>query len=273
MPELIARRGELPAEHARDGAAFEPGHVYVAPPDYHLVLEEKAMRLSHGPKENGHRPAIDPLFRSAAELFGERVAGVLLTGNLDDGADGLVQIHRHGGMAIVQDPTEAIYPDMPLSALRSLRPDYCLGLKEIQQLLEKMPNRSRGRRNMKARTVRKRSRELGEPPRDGAPVGLSCPECHGPLWKFKDDKLLRFQCLVGHRYSLASLVAGKSEELESALWIALRILEERISLQKRLALESEQAGHSASNRMFKGRAAETQKSARLIRSILEKIQR
>ncbi len=276
MPKLITRHGSLPAEHPRDGAPIRSGRVYVAPPDHHLLVGPDIIRLSHGPKENRHRPAIDPMFRSAANVYGNRVAGVLLTGNLDDGVAGLQQIHEHHGLTIVQDPEEAPYPEMPRHALQALRPDHCLRLEEIEHLLHTLPDSAFGGRKMKGK---KRSRlsktqspaTIGAEPSSGPPIPVVCPECHGPLWEFRNGKLMRYQCLVGHRYTLANLLAAQSEELEAALWISLRTLEERINLQLRLAKEAQDTGRFRSSKVFEAHLAENKKHARVLREMLQKI--
>jgi len=175
------------------------------------------------------------------QRYGDRVAGVLLTGYLDDGVAGLQEIQRNCGLSIVQDPNEATYPEMPRNALLAFQPDHCLPLEQIERLLAHLPNSAFGGRTMKvkkraAKSSRSRDRIAVEPTA-GPLAALACPECHGPLWQIPEGKLTRYQCLVGHRYSLVSLVAAHSEELESALWIALRVLEERIALQRRLASE------------------------------------
>ncbi len=273
MPALIARQGNLPAEHPRDGTAIRQGRVYVAPPDFHLILERNIIRLSHGPKENRHRPAIDLMFRSAAEVYRERVVGVLLTGNLDDGVAGLQEIQHRSGLTVVQDPSEALFPQMPCSALKALEPNYCLPLKQIEQLLARLPLSSRGGRNMKAKNQAGKisERPIATAPGNGngTPVAFVCPECQGPLWELRDGELLNYECLVGHRYSLESLLHAHSEELEAALWAALRAFEERIRLQRRLADQSQAAGRTSSGKLFSDRASENLKHARLLRGILE----
>jgi two-component system chemotaxis response regulator CheB len=275
LPTIISRKGRLPAVHPKNGAPIRPGHVYVAPPDYHLVLEPDVIRLVHGPKENGHRPAIDAMFRSAAKSYGDRVAGVLLTGYLDDGVAGLQEIQRNCGLSIVQDPNEATYPEMPRNALLAFQPDHCLPLEQIERLLAHLPNSAFGGRTMKvkkraAKSSRSRDRIAVEPTA-GPLAALACPECHGPLWQIPEGKLTRYQCLVGHRYSLVSLVAAHSEELESALWIALRVLEERITLQRRLAERSRDKGRSHGGQLFQDRIADNLKHAKVLRDILEQI--
>lgn len=274
LPVLISRHGLLPAEHPRHGSPIRPGRVYVAPPDYHLMLGDGVVLLGHGPKENRHRPAIDPLFRSAAQMYGERVAGVLLTGNLDDGVSGLSEIQRHQGLTIVQDPTEAPYPQMPRNALLALKPDHCLPLKAIEDLLKRLPNHSSAKSKMNRRKSHPMSSQATDTiavPPNGSPVAWVCPECQGPLWELHNGKLVRYQCLVGHRYSLSSLLEAHAEELEAALWIALRTLEERISLHRRLLERSQGVNNSETRKLFQQRIAEHLKHAKLLRTILEKI--
>ncbi len=274
MPNLINRKSALSAEHPRDRTPIRPGRVYVAPPDFHLELEDGSIRLSHGPRENRHRPAIDPMFRSAAIAYGQRVAGVLLTGNLDDGVAGLKEVQKHGGLAIVQDPAEAPYPEMPRNALAALRPQHCLRLKEIENLIRGLPGGVFGGAKMKSKTkTRGKSGPpaTAEPPSDGPPIPVVCPECQGPIWELRDGKLVRFQCLVGHRYTLDSFLSAQSEELESALWMALRALEERINLHERLAHEAQVAGRHRSRKIFQSHATENCHHAQKLRDVLERL--
>jgi len=135
LPEILNRAGTLPTEHPENGAQVSYGHAYIAPPDHHLTVEQGHIRIVRGPKENRHRPAIDPLFRSLAYTYGPRTVGVVLTGSLDDGTAGLLAIKQRGGIAVVQDPDEALYPSMPLSALEHVAVDYTLPLSEIGPLL------------------------------------------------------------------------------------------------------------------------------------------
>jgi two-component system chemotaxis response regulator CheB len=273
MPKLITRKGSLPAEHPRDLTPIRNGRVYVAPPDYHLMLDRELIRLSHGPKENRHRPAIDPLFRSAAKIHAQRVAGVLLTGNLDDGVAGLAEIQERGGLAIVQDPIDASFPDMPRNALHSLEPDHCLSLAEIEKLLGRVAGPALGGSKMKANNQNSKPspQDLGVPPKNGVPAPFTCPECSGPMWEFHQGKTQRFQCLVGHRYTLENLLAAHADELETALWVALRVLEERINLQRRLAQQSNAAGRRRGMQLFQARVVENETHAKLLRKILEEL--
>ncbi len=279
LPQIIERSGALPAEHPKDRTRIQPNRIYVAPPDYHLLLEAGMVRLGHGPKENRHRPAIDPLFRSAAMSFGNRVAGVLLTGNLDDGVAGLKDIQGHGGLAIIQDPAEAAYPEMPRSALAALQPDHCLKIEDIEALLKTL---SDGEQNMKKGNSQPGTKPpqpasnpgqqpIAESPQKGPPIPLVCPECQGPIWEIHQGKLVRYQCLVGHRYTLENLLAAHSEELERALWVALRTLEERVKLQRSLAEKARVDKRASGRQFFLNRARENEKHAQLLREILEKL--
>jgi two-component system chemotaxis response regulator CheB len=274
LPEILSRASVLRAEHPHDGTQVRTGRIYVAPPDYHLMLDDSVIRLGHGPKENRHRPAIDALFRSAARAYGPRVAAVLLSGTLDDGVVGLKEIKRNGGLIIVQDPQEALYPDMPLNALSAMSVDHVLKVREIANKLEQLANSPVGGRAMTkghhATLANQEPDRIAEAPNNGEPIPLACPECHGPLWEAKDGKLVRYQCLVGHRYTAHSLLAAHDEALEAALWIALRTLEERILLQRRLAEHSATAGQQGTRKTYLGRAQQFEKHARVLRRILEK---
>lgn len=273
LPEILSRAGVLPAQHPRPGAPVRPGRIYVAPPDFHLMVEDSEIVLGHGPKENRHRPSIDALFRSAARAYGSRVVGVLLTGTLDDGIVGLKEIQKYGGLTIVQDPQEALYPDMPNNALAAMNVDQVLKVRQISEKLEQLANMPvRGGVMKKGRHAIMRNQmpeNIAQTPSNGKQVPLVCPECHGPLWEAQDGKLVRYQCLVGHRYTAQSLLAAHDEELEAALWIALRTLEERVLLQKRLAEHSTTAGQHLSRKAYLTRARQYEKHARVVRRLLE----
>ncbi len=275
LPQILSKAGPLTAEHPRNASRVRPGRIYVAPPDLHLLFDGGVMRLVHGPKENGHRPSIDAMFRSAAHAYRERVAGVLLTGNLDDGAAGLKAIQEQGGLAIVQDPKEAPYPDMPKNALVAMEVDYCLPIQKIRRVLIAAATEKRGGRTTKPiRAEKGKNKAFSEAspavqPKAGTPIPLVCPDCQGPLWEFQEGKLERFQCLVGHRYNRKSLLAAHTEEVEQALWVALRALEERITLQRNLGEMASGRGDNLSSKGFLARAKENEKHARMLRRILE----
>ena len=203
LPEILGQAGSLPASNAKDGEMFEPGHIYVAPPDHHLLLERpRHLRVSRGPKENRSRPAVDPLFRSAAYAFGPRVIGVILTCGLDDGTAGLWSIKARGGTAVVQDPEEAIAASMPLSALKHVSVDHCMRLEEIASLLVKlsrMPVEEKEAlpmpKQMEAEiNIAKEANAMESGIMDwGEPSYYVCPECHGVLLQLKEESSLRFR--------------------------------------------------------------------------------
>jgi two-component system chemotaxis response regulator CheB len=279
LPDLLTRAGHIPARHAIDQEQIEHGRIYVAPPDYHLLIEDGRIRLSHGPKENRHRPAIDPLFRTAAEQHGGKAIGIILSGTMDDGSTGLKEIKRHGGLAMVQDPDEALYPDMPRNACAVTRPDFCLPVAEIGSTLPTLI-----RKPVKEGVMRNGSKDRGMKPEDkriktakevgrelGSPSGFVCPECNGPLWAMQDGKVLHYRCLVGHAYAPQNLFAAQTAEVERALWIALRTLEERVELQRQLSERAKKHKRSFATRQFLSKSQENARHARIIRRVLEKL--
>ena len=242
LPTLINHVGQFLALHPADGTPIRNGCIYIAPPDHHILIEGPIVRVVHGPRENRCRPAIDPLFRSAAACYGARVMGVLLSGNLDDGTAGLLAIQRHGGVALVQDPAEAAYKDMPASALAAMNVEDCL---PIAGLARRIADLAQKPADTVAR-VEDQSIELeldvmamdvqrmASDERPGASSPYSCPDCGGVLWEMDDEGRLRFRCRVGHAFSMEGMLAEQSEALERALWMALKTLEERVSLLRRM---------------------------------------
>ena len=244
LPEILNRASKLKAKHPDEGEPIQMGKIYIAPPDHHLLLESGRLRLTKGPKENRFRPAIDPLFRSAAYAYGSRVVGVVLTGALDDGTAGLWAIKDRGGITVVQDPEEAEQPSMPASALANVRVDHCLPISEIPGLLLTLSQQSL---EEDSRTAVSKDLEietkiaLGADSTDldvkqlGEVSEFTCPDCHGSLIKLTKDKLLRFRCHTGHSFGGASLMAELSDSVEESVWTAIRAVEERIRLLKHLA--------------------------------------
>jgi two-component system chemotaxis response regulator CheB len=277
LPQILTRAGRLQARHPDDRDPIEPGVIYVAPPDYHLLIERDVVRVVRGPKENRHRPAADPLFRTAARAYGPRVAGVVLTGALDDGAAGLLAVKSRGGVAIVQDPEEAPYPDMPRNAARSVDVDHCLGLAEIAPLLARLAavrDRAKelvpatGLLEMESRVALEGSGHMDEVEKMGKPSSFTCPECHGTLWEIHDAELLRFRCHVGHGFSAESLLTDQSEALEDALWAALRALEENVELSERMAARARSRADRRSEDDHEQSARRLADHARVLRDIL-----
>jgi two-component system, chemotaxis family, protein-glutamate methylesterase/glutaminase len=274
LPSILSRAGQLPALQPTDGMAISHGCIYVARPDHHMLLERGYIRIVRGPRENHHRPAIDPLFRSAARSYGPRVAGVILTGMLDDGTAGLLAIKQRGGVAIVQDPKEALYPSMPSSALEHVPVDHCLTLSEISTLLVELAHASlpeQGATHVPEemeQEIRVTTMDLAAMTSDdhpGTPSAFSCPECGGVLWELNDGNLLRFRCRTGHAYSPESMLAGQSDTLEEALWVALKTLEESLSLSRRLGRQARERGQLLVAERFEERAADAEQRIVVLR--------
>jgi two-component system, chemotaxis family, protein-glutamate methylesterase/glutaminase len=275
FPELINQAGALHAVAARDGATFEPGWVYVAPADTHLLLLDGGIALRRGARENMSRPAIDPLFRSAACEFGPRVIGVLLSGKLYDGASGLRAIKRCGGVTVVQDPADALYPEMPQNALDRGVAEHCVMAGELSKLLTRLVAEPVGPRPAIPDDIRLEARmaakEIGGPD-EKAPPGrlapLSCPDCGGSLWEIDDGGGLRYRCHVGHAYDAHLLLNGQSEIIERALWSALRAHRERSAVLLRLAEAARDRQNSLAARRWEDLAAEHERDAGVIQNLV-----
>lgn len=244
LDRILSRAGVLPATTARSGERLQAGHIYVAPPDHHLLVEPGVLRITKGPKENRFRPAIDPLFRSAAQVYGPDVIAMLLTGNLDDGVAGLWTIKQLGGIAIVQDPAEALFPALPANALRHVNVDHVAPLSDIGRLLVQVvaaPVEARERApvpaqvDVEVRVAKEENAVDAGIERVGEPSSFTCPDCHGVLLRMKEAGPICFRCHTGHAYSSRSLVAAISQGIEDALWSATRALEEGGLLLQQLA--------------------------------------
>lgn len=272
MHSMLDRAGQLTAEPVEDGARIAQGHIYVAPPDRHLIIEPGRICLSRGPKENRFRPAVDPLFRSAAQTYGPRVVGIVLSGGLDDGSAGLQTISKLGGTTIVQDPDEAAAPSMPRSAIDNVRVDHVLRADEIAPLLVSlaMTEAQEGAESVPDDvdievSIAKANQALDAGVlRLGQPSYYACPECHGVLLQMQEQPL-RFRCHTGHAYSVESLMADMEEAIEDTLWSAVRALEERAMLIRHA---SEHPGSTADGRALLNRAEETQRRAERVRQVV-----
>jgi len=236
LPDVVGQAGQLPATAVRGPTEFKHGHIYIAPPDHHLVLQRNKVVLNRGPRENWHRPSIDVMFRSAANALGPRVVGVVLTGFLDDGSAGLAAIHRAGGLTIVQDPAEALFPDMPQNALDAVQVDYCVPVSQMAETLIQVVEAPRGTRP-EAGISEEVAIENGRNALENlvSPSTFTCPECQGPLWELKEGDLLRFRCQVGHAYSGESMLTAQQDVVERALWAALGAIQSRVALWERIS--------------------------------------
>jgi two-component system chemotaxis response regulator CheB len=249
LHNILDRAGPLPVTPAHDGEQLERGHIYVAPPDFHLLLRGPNIHLSAGPRENGHRPAVDPLFRSAARAYGPRVIGVVLSGTLDDGTDGLRLIKQRGGATVVQDPDDALYGDMPRNAIRDVDPDRIVPVAEMGAALFELidapldpPPAAAAVQNPEDQAIDLVEVEFGREEIEGNPTLLTCPDCGGVMLEREEGGVIRFACQVGHAYSPESLSEEQGEDLESALWTAIRTLEERADLLRRMARRADRRG-------------------------------
>ena len=273
LGSILDRCGTIPVVEAREGDKIERGRVYVAPSDRHLLLNNGQVSLSRGPRENRHRPAVDPLFRSAARTYRERVIGVVLTGALDDGSAGLFAIKSRGGIAVVQDPFEAVEPGMPQSAIRSVDVDHCLPLAKIPSLLIKL-TRSRMKNSEKSAKEKGRKPDMSQTKKPGFrddAVSFVCPECNGPLYETREGKLIKFNCQIGHSFSPENLTDAHTDALERALWIAVRTLNERVAIHEALAQQQRQRENTPLAERLTETASSASHDVKLIREILDRL--
>jgi two-component system, chemotaxis family, protein-glutamate methylesterase/glutaminase len=268
LPEILGRAGPLAATPARHNARLRAGRILVAPPDWHLVVAEDRVLLLDGARENGFRPAIDPLFRSAARELGPRAIGVLLSGTMDDGVSGLAAIQAVGGGTVVQDPRDAIAGGLPEAALQALTPDHVAPAPEIGPILAELAAKPLPDRlpaaDVSADALLREPRDL---PVEGADI--TCPDCGGALQSIKAGPIPRYRCRVGHVFAGATLLDRKGYELEAALWAAVRTLEETASVSRRLAERSREAGATAAARRFEARQTDAARRADIVRQAIE----
>jgi len=278
LDAILTQSGPLTATFARDGERCEHRHIYIAPPASHLLIEDGHLRLGRGPRENNARPAIDPLFRSAGLCCGSRSIGVVMTGTLGDGAAGLQALKQCGGVTVVQDPTDAMFPEMPETALRLAKPDHVVGLAAMPALLGKLVRQPAG----ETAEVPERVREEVAIARDGYVtmshmdrIGrrsvLACPDCHGVLWEIDEGGLVRYRCHVGHAYTAELLSAALDEGLRSAITSAARVLDERIALTRRLMEEDRRTGHTRMAETWARKLRETEKQADVLRTAIRRV--
>jgi two-component system, chemotaxis family, protein-glutamate methylesterase/glutaminase len=258
LPDILGRAGVLPARHIRDGDRLEAGTIFVAPPDRHVLASDGRLTLVEGPRENGVRPAVDPLFRSAARSHGNRLIAVVLSGTLDDGTAGVAAVRAEGGVTIAQEPSDAICPGMPASAIEGGAIDYVVSADDMADLLVDLI--SHGQRPPRTPRQARSSRSKA--------TDLVCPECGGVMRQFEENGIFRFHCRVGHNYSPESLYDAQDQRLEAALWAAIRSLEESASMARRLADAARDRGASHTARRFDGRERDAAERADLVRSAI-----
>lgn len=287
MPEILngdiqkqhKGKSSLRVIHPQNGEVIQHGRIYIAPPDYHMLVKPGYIRLVQGPHENGTRPAIDPLFRTAAKAYGRRVVGVILTGMLDDGTAGLTDVKRLGGVAIVQDPEDAQYEGMPSSAIENVDVDYVLPLSSITPIIVSLAHKpvveggkpmtsDRGELDIEPDIVELDGKAIRSRGSLGTPSRLTCPDCGGTLSQLHERKLLQFRCHVGHAWSISSLQAEHTKKVENALWLAIRSLEERADLMSQVAKNAYSKNRTFSGKRFEALAQEAEQHSDLIRQTL-----
>jgi two-component system chemotaxis response regulator CheB len=275
LPAILNRAGALPAAHAVDGEPIRTGRIYIAPPGKQVYLHRRRVSVELGPRENMHRPAIDPLFRTAAHHHGSRVIGVIASGALDDGTAGLQAVKEAGGIAVVQDPADAACASMPSHAMARVAVDHCVKAVDLSALLVHLvgvpaPDASDGL-HVPLETFEEVTGTL-ERAVTGATIGvesgLTCPECSGILREVRDGDVLRFRCRVGHAYTSETMLEAQGEAVEKALWTAVRSLEERGILIGKLAERARARGHDGVAAMFDDRSRALNRDAEMLRDLI-----
>jgi two-component system, chemotaxis family, protein-glutamate methylesterase/glutaminase len=284
LPEILSKVTSLSVSHPEDGEKIETGHIYVAPPDHHMLIEEDKVVIKKGPKENRFRPSVDALFRSAAYIYGPRVIGIVLTGALDDGTSGMWSIKRLGGITIVQEPGEAFFPEMPLNVLQYVDVDHVVAVTKMGRLLETLthekvdrkPHISRDEEELLKMEVtistKDNAFELGIIDK-GEFTPMTCPECHGALVRLKEGRLIRFRCHTGHAFTASALLAGITQSTEETLWQAMRSMEEATILMNHIANHFDESGEIESAEIFRQKAKDNGKRARVIHDSVFKTER
>jgi two-component system, chemotaxis family, protein-glutamate methylesterase/glutaminase len=277
LAQILNREGTIPAKTAEHGERYQPRMMYVAPPDRHLlVARDGTLHLSRGPRENRSRPAVDPLFRSAAVAAGPAVIAVVLTGSLDDGTAGLFAVKKRRGIAVVQDPADAMYPSMPQSALTHVEVDHLAPIAGMGQLLSRLvyepipdftPPADRDM-DLEARMADLEQDALATDDRPGEPSPYSCPDCGGVLWEIQEEQYVRYRCRVGHAFSPEAMLSAQDDVLEEALWSAMKTLEESARLSHRLAATERQRGHDWLVERFEEKEREARARVEVIRRYL-----
>jgi two-component system chemotaxis response regulator CheB len=280
LPELLSRAGHVPARHPKNEEAIRPGTIYVAPPDFHMLLHPGHVILRRGPHENRTRPAIDPLFRSAAVAYRSRVIGVVLSGLLDDGSAGLIAIKSCGGLCVVQQPDDAMWPEMPRNALAHDHVDHCARAQELPSLLDRLVRQEPGSMPpiphqliLESNIAAQEPPTMADPPQVGRPSRLSCPQCGGVLNEVSEPGATRFRCQIGHAFTAESLLAAQDEELERALESARRMHRERVVLFRRMqeASEAQSLPHAAAR--WRSGADDSEQAAKVIEDALNNLRK
>ncbi len=276
LPMLLRKQSRLPIRVAVQSEEIRAGHIYLPSLDCHLVIEDSHVRSAYGPRQHGFRPAVDPLFVSAANAMGDSVAGVILSGGLDDGTLGLLAIKRRGGVAIVQNPEEALVPSMPLSALKNVEVDAILRASEIAprlvELIDTGSNRTESAAGRRPSTGRRSAMAKSSTPRSSGTRKLTpftCPNCGGALWEVEEGNLDQYECHVGHRFGSEALKAFGDDRTENILWAAVRALQEDSMLRRRMAARATSRGMHTMARRWLNDAEKSGLRSRQVRELIE----
>ncbi len=278
--ELLTKHSRLEVADLRDGTAPQPGTLYVAPQDRHLLFEAGKVRIVRGPRENSARPSIDVLFRSAAVEFGSRVIAVLLSGSLNDGVAGLLAVKRCGGETIVQHPDDASFPELPKNAVDASAAAHVVTAAEMGQIVERLvatkakPSEEAPEDlQIEARHAAMKMQDTAEVTRVGEPTQLTCPECGGPITQISGkngETLTRYRCEIGHAFTQDAFLDEQAHTLEQALWIAFRTLKERSDLVRKMAEDAQRRGFDASATRYREVIDDLEEHAQVIKNVLER---
>jgi two-component system, chemotaxis family, protein-glutamate methylesterase/glutaminase len=281
LDEILSRAGPLPASFARDGETLRRSRIYIAPPDRHLLVDGgDRLALGEGPRENNSRPSIDPMLRSAAVCCGSRAVGVVLTGTLGDGASGLWAVRQCGGLTAVQDPRDAAFAEMPLTALNRAKPEHVVRLAEMPALLARLVRQAAGlpvncprRIQYEVEIARNGYSKMEEMDSLGRRSPLACPDCGGVMWEIGEEDLVRYRCHVGHTYTAEIMSLALDESLRRALASAQRALEERVAVARKLETQAIEGGHRVLADTWAEKAREFQGEMHVIRDSIRRMQR
>jgi two-component system chemotaxis response regulator CheB len=278
LDEILTRAGPLPAHFATEGQPYRKGHIYIAPHDRHLLVEGERLALGSGPRENNSRPAIDPMLRSVAACCGARAVGVVMTGTLGDGASGLWAVQQCSGMTVVQDPHDAAFAEMPLTALTRVHPDHVTPLAEMPRLLASLARQPAGEQVPIPQTIafeadiaRGGHATMDDMDDLGRRSVLACPDCHGVMWEIDEGELVRYRCHVGHAYTAELMSVALDGSLRRALASALRALEERLALARKLQHQAERQHHPLLADNWSRKASEFQQELEIIRDAVRRM--
>ncbi len=280
LDELLTQVGPLKATFASGGETLAKGHIYIAPPGRHLLIEAGRLVTGKGPRENHSRPAIDPMLRSVGVCCAERAIGVVLTGTLSDGAAGLAELKQCGGLTVIQDPDDAAFRDMPEAALKRLKPDHVVALRALPALLAELVRQPAGERSpppahlkLEVEIAKNADGTMTELDQIGSRSVLTCPDCGGLMWEINKGGLLRYRCHVGHAYTAEPMDAAADEHLQVAMGTVLRAFKERVALTAQLQRDAAAGGRNAVAQVWGRKAQELEEQSAVLNSAVEEAER